>query len=70
MNNIPSLLRQGISLAKTTAQRAKVEYYVDAFGKRLARCNAMLDKIDAIGLAEQNERRRQAIAKTDKLLGR
>tara|TARA_Y100000310_G_C20560014_1_gene752586 strand:- start:329 stop:541 length:213 start_codon:yes stop_codon:yes gene_type:complete len=70
MNNIPSLLRQGASLAKTPAQRAKVEFYVEQFAKRLARCHAMLDEINAIGLAEQNERRRKAIAKTDKLLGR
>ena len=70
MNNIPSLLMQGASLAKTPAQRAKVEFYVDAFAKRLARCHAMLDEINAIGLTEQNERMRKAIAKTDKLLGR
>tara|TARA_R110000824_G_scaffold368602_1_gene557956 strand:+ start:186 stop:446 length:261 start_codon:yes stop_codon:yes gene_type:complete len=69
MKNITSLLHQGVSLAKTPAQRAKVEFYVDAFAKRLARCNALLDEIDAIGLAKQNESMRKAIARTDKLLG-
>ena len=46
MNYIPSLLTQGISLAKTPAQRARVEFYVDAFGKRLSSINALLDQGD------------------------
>tara|TARA_R110000824_G_scaffold132869_1_gene295413 strand:- start:1079 stop:1378 length:300 start_codon:yes stop_codon:yes gene_type:complete len=46
MENIIPLLHQGVALAKTPAQRAKVEHYFNAFGKRLARCNALLDEGD------------------------
>ena len=67
---IEQLFKQGIALAKTPERQRKVEFYANGISETLAKCNAMLDKIDIAGMREQNESRRAQIAATDKLLGR
>jgi len=51
--NTTSLLHQGARLAKTPAQRAKVEFYVKEVAMRLARCNALLNEIKNIKPAKK-----------------
>lgn len=63
--NLKKTFEQGIALAKTPEEKAKVEYYMREMAARLARCNSMLDDIERM-----NRESKPLMKRIDSLLKR